>query len=328
MLLSSCVIWRHREWSDFRARVPGRRRAAAAARLGAARRRARLAGLARRAGRRDETGNPRTVGMRFDPRGADRGARRACRADRARCRRQRRRRADDPLHRRLRRVARARGALRRGRGAAPAAGEPVVAGRRAARAARRAARALTGGMDEFYGRNMPDAPWDETQFVVARRSSTRASRASSTSDGVEFFERDDVSWSETNVVQATARRPGAPAYYLLDERGARASACASARSPRSSRRRRPRRASPLEDLPFAAPPGAVAAVRVVAVDHAHDRRPARRRARARAGEDGRRSTASAPPASTPAASRPAATRAGSRRRSCSASPRPRRGADA
>src|SRR5207302_4463698 len=36
-------------------------------------------------------------------------------------------------------------------------------------------------------------------------------------DGVEFFRSEDVSWSETNVVQATARRPGPRAYYVLDD---------------------------------------------------------------------------------------------------------------
>ena len=48
MLLSSGVVWRHREWDDFRSECPGGRRGAAAARLGAARRRARLARVARR----------------------------------------------------------------------------------------------------------------------------------------------------------------------------------------------------------------------------------------------------------------------------------------
>ena len=48
MLLSSCVVWRHLEWEHVPRGVPRRRRAAAAADLGAARRRARLARVARR----------------------------------------------------------------------------------------------------------------------------------------------------------------------------------------------------------------------------------------------------------------------------------------
>ena len=76
--------------------------------------------------------------------------------------------------------------------------------------------ALSAGMDEFYGRNMPDREWGEDEFVSASQLYARRARIVDV-DGVEFFRAADVSWSETNVVQATARRPGARAYYLLDE---------------------------------------------------------------------------------------------------------------
>src|SRR4029077_2088674 len=76
--------------------------------------------------------------------------------------------------------------------------------------------ALSAGMEDFYGRNMPDAPWDETELVSLSQLYGSYARIFD-EDGTEFFMRDDVSWSETNVVAATARRPGAKAYYVLDE---------------------------------------------------------------------------------------------------------------
>jgi predicted oxidoreductase len=117
-------------------------------------------------------------------------------------------------------------------------------------------------MREFYGRNMPDTPWDETQLVSLSQLYGRFARVFD-EDGIEFFEREDVSWSETNLVQATARRRGAKAYYVLDDEGLR----------RRVRDRTvaelvetapPEARVPFADLPFDPPPGAVAAVRVVA----------------------------------------------------------------
>jgi succinate dehydrogenase/fumarate reductase flavoprotein subunit len=74
--------------------------------------------------------------------------------------------------------------------------------------------ATSTGMAEFYGRNMPDTAWEEHAFVSASQLYARHARIFD-ERGVEFFRAEDVSWSETNVVQATARRPGARAYYLL-----------------------------------------------------------------------------------------------------------------
>src|SRR5581483_61036 len=122
--------------------------------------------------------------------------------------------------------------------------------------------ALTAGLDEFYGRNMPDAPWDETELVSASQLYGRFARIFD-EDGVEFFDRADVSWSETNVVQATARRPGARAFYLLDgaalrERVRDRTVAEIVESAPAESRVAP------ADLPFEPPPGTVAAVRVVA----------------------------------------------------------------
>ena len=128
---------------------------------------------------------------------------------------------------------------------------------------------------------MPDAPWDETQFVGLSQLYAKAARIFD-EDGVEFFERGSVSWSETNVVQATARRRGARAYYLLDERALaervreRTVAELVAAAPAEA-------VVPLEDLPFAAPAGSGGGGPGDRLDHAHDRRPPRRRACACAG---------------------------------------------
>jgi hypothetical protein len=68
-------------------------------------------------------------------------------------------------------------------------------------------------MDEFYGRNMPDAAVGEEVFVAAAQVYAR--HALVVNDrGEEFLERPPT-WSEIDVVQATARQPGAVAWYEL-----------------------------------------------------------------------------------------------------------------
>src|SRR5436190_16235265 len=69
MLLSSCVIWRHREWADFRAECPGgdeRLQRVVWERLDDG-----IAWLESLGAPvvEHETGNPRTIGKRFEPRG-------------------------------------------------------------------------------------------------------------------------------------------------------------------------------------------------------------------------------------------------------------------
>ncbi len=71
-------------------------------------------------------------------------------------------------------------------------------------------------MDEFYGRNMPDADFTEADFVSKAQLYGRFARVFN-ERGEEFFDR-DVSWSENDLVQETARQPGARAWYVLDER--------------------------------------------------------------------------------------------------------------
>jgi succinate dehydrogenase/fumarate reductase flavoprotein subunit len=257
MLLSSCVIWRHRDWRDFRRECPGGDEPLQRVvweRLDDA-----IAWLESRGAPVvwHETGTERTVGKRFDPRGivealagdvqlqahgcAD-GATILCTGGFG---------ASSEL---VTRYIKPASSLRLRAG-------PWSEGDGLRFALARGAR--TGAaMDEFYGRNMPDAPWDETQLVSSSQLYARFARIFD-ENGVEFFAREDVSWSETNVVQATARRPGARAFYVLD-------ADALEQRVRDRTVAQMVEAAPAEarvavsELPFEAPAGTVAAVRVIA----------------------------------------------------------------
>jgi succinate dehydrogenase/fumarate reductase flavoprotein subunit len=231
MLLSSGVVWRHRNWDDFRSECPGgdeRLQRVVWERFDEA-----LIWLESLGAPVvwQETGNPRTTGRRFDPKSlTETLAARAgtielraegCTADTTILCTGGFSASSDLVTRYIRPAASLR--LR---------ANPWSEGDGLCFALDRGA-ALSSGMDEFYGRNMPDAPWDETQLVSLSQLYGRFARVFD-EDGIEFFKRDDVSWSETNVVQATARRRDAKAYYVLD------------------------------DLPFDPPAGTVAAVRVIA----------------------------------------------------------------
>lgn len=260
MLLSSCVIWRHRNWDDFRRECPAgdeRLQRVIWERLDGA-----LAWLESLGAPVvwQETGNPRTTGKRFDPRvltetlaarageielganGCSREATLLCTGGFA---------ASSELVTRY---------------IAPAASlrlraSPWSEGDGLSLALDRGA-TLTGGMHEFYGRNMPDTPWDETQLVSLSQLYGRFARVFD-EGGIEFFERDEVSWSETNLVQATAHRRDAKAYYVLDDEALqqrvreRTVAELVETAPHEAR-------VPLADLPFDPPTGTVLAVRVIA----------------------------------------------------------------
>jgi succinate dehydrogenase/fumarate reductase flavoprotein subunit len=257
MLLSSGVVWRYRTLEDFRAECPGGDQALqrlVVERLDEAIEW--LESLGAPVVER-ETGNPRTIGKRFEPRGLT-----------------------DAL-------VRAAGEVRLGE-ALPDIVEPPLllatggfqgspelvaryiapAGPLRLRANRwsvgdglrlglERGAATTAGMDEFYGRNMPDAPFGESEFVPLAQLYGRFARVFN-ERGEEFFAR-DPSWSETDLVQATARQPGARAWYVLDDEAL-------------EQRVRERTVAEMvalattavapEDLPFAAPRGAKVAVRV------------------------------------------------------------------
>jgi succinate dehydrogenase/fumarate reductase flavoprotein subunit len=117
--------------------------------------------------------------------------------------------------------------------------------------------ALSAGMDEFYGRNMPDADFAEADFVAKAQLYGRFARVFN-ERGEEFF-RGEISWSENDLVQATARQPGARAWYVLDDRAleqrVRDRTVADMVAAAST-------ATDPAELPFTAPPGASVAVRV------------------------------------------------------------------
>jgi SAM-dependent methyltransferase len=260
MLLSSCVVWRHREWDDFRRECP-----------------AGDEGLQRLIWERldeavewlralgapvvwEETGNPLTTGKRFEPEGlvralADAGGEVVLGSNGV---------GDDALILCTGGFSASPELVERY--IAPAAplrlrGNPWSSGDGLRHALDRGA-ATSAGLSEFYGRNMPDAAWGEADFVSASQLYGRYARIFDES-GDEFFTAGDVSWSETNVVQATALRPRARAYYLLDEQALagrvrdRTVADLVAAAPREAR-------VGVGELPFTAPDGTVAAVRVVA----------------------------------------------------------------
>src|SRR5204863_1727103 len=112
---------------------------------------------------------------------------------------------------------------------------------------------LSAGLDEFYGRNMPDADFSEEQFVPLAQLYGRVARVFN-ERGEEFFEGEG-SWSENDLVQATARQPGARAWYVLDDAALADEAVADRVAAA------PTRTDPSE-LPFPAPPGARVAGRV------------------------------------------------------------------
>jgi succinate dehydrogenase/fumarate reductase flavoprotein subunit len=105
---------------------------------------------------------------------------------------------------------------------------------------------------------MPDAPFDEAQFVPLAQLYGRFARVFN-DRGEEFFAGREVSWSETDLVQATARQPGARAWYVLDDRALEQRV--RGRTAAEMVALAPTAVDPAE-LPFPAPPGAKIAVRV------------------------------------------------------------------
>jgi fumarate reductase flavoprotein subunit len=253
MLLSSCVIWRHRDWDDFRAECPGGDESLQRVvweRLDEGIAWLESVGAPVVA---HETGNPRTVGKRFDPRGLTEvlvAAAGDVRLGES---------VDEP-------DVLATGGFQ---GAAdlvaeyvkPAAplrlrANPWSVGDGLRYGLTRGAE-LSAGTDEFYGRNMPDSDYSEEQFVPLAQLYGRFARVYN-DDGEEFFEG-EVSWSENDLVQATARQPGARAWYVLDDSGLEQRV--RERNVADIVALAPTRIEPSE-LPFPAPAGSRVAVRV------------------------------------------------------------------
>jgi succinate dehydrogenase/fumarate reductase flavoprotein subunit len=215
MLLSSGVIWRHRDLADFRAECPGGQ--PELQRLVFDRLDGDVAWLEALGAPVTErgTGNPRTLGARFDTAALTAALVRAAGGVRV----------GEPLH-------------------ALPAGVPVVlatGGFAASRAlvrehvtpeadalllrstpwsegdglrlATAAGASISDGMDEFYGRAMPAPParFGESGFVALAQLYAR--HASVTN--VRGEQRRAATWSETDVVQWIARQPGARAFYRV-----------------------------------------------------------------------------------------------------------------
>jgi fumarate reductase flavoprotein subunit len=203
MLLSSGVVWRYRDFDEFRRQCPGGDEALQQAiwerlddaldwleRLGAA--------------SVPHTTNPLTTGRRFDPRALTAALVRAAGdvelgtppTD-----------ADGPLVVATGgypvRLAAERGLLVRS--------NPWSAGEGIDLALARGADAAPSG--EFYGRAM-QGPVPEDRFVAASQLYGRLARRVNDL-GVEFFPG-EVSWSENDLAQAIADQPGGRAWYELD----------------------------------------------------------------------------------------------------------------
>jgi succinate dehydrogenase/fumarate reductase flavoprotein subunit len=207
MLLSSCIIWRHRRLEDFRAECPGgdpelqrllhERLDDALAWLEA------LGGpvVAR------ETGNPRTTGVRFEPRALTEALVRAAGDVRL----------GEPLGERADVLATGGwgGRLARERGL-PLRANPWSDGAGLAFALARGAE-RSSGADEFYGRAMPAPParWGEADFVRAAQLYGRWARVVA-DDGRLVFDREPA-WHENDLVQAIAREPRGSAWYVVDD---------------------------------------------------------------------------------------------------------------
>ena len=249
MLLSSCVIWRFREWDDFRRECPtGDERLQRTVWEQLDDGIAWLESLGAPVVKH-ETGNPRTVGKRFDPHGLTETLVRS--AGDVRLGETTEQPAilatggfqgDAQL---VREHIRPGGDLR-------LRANPWSAGDGLRLALARGAE-LSDGLDEFYGRNMTDADFTEEQFVPLAQLYGRVARVVN-ERGEEFFEG-EVSWSENDLVQATARQPGARAWYLLDGEALQDPSVADRVA------LAPTRVAP-EELPFAPPKGTRLAVRV------------------------------------------------------------------
>jgi fumarate reductase flavoprotein subunit len=74
---------------------------------------------------------------------------------------------------------------------------------------------LGGGMDEIYGRNMPAPPAKLEEDDHVRASQLYAHHAEVANDAGERFET--RTWSEIDVVQWTARQPAARAWFRVPE---------------------------------------------------------------------------------------------------------------
>jgi succinate dehydrogenase/fumarate reductase flavoprotein subunit len=208
MLLSSGVIWRHREFDDFRADCPGGDEALQRTIFD------RLdedldwlESVGARVTER-ETGNPRTFGRRFDPASLTDTLLEATSGARHRTSWK----GPWPEGPTLlatggfpARFARERGLLLRANRWSEGDGLDFAKDRGAE---------IAGDLDEFYGRAMPALDSiTEADFVRLAQLYGRYATVTS-EDGSQSFEG-EPSWSETDLVQEIARWPGGKAWYTV-----------------------------------------------------------------------------------------------------------------
>jgi fumarate reductase flavoprotein subunit len=260
MLLSSGVIWRYRKFEEFRAQCPaGEERLQQLVFDGLDEGLAWLESLGAPVVER-ETGNPLTTGVRFDTQRLTEALVRAAGEIRF---------GQAPEARPEGTVVLATGGFQGDRELVeryvrPAAtlrvrANPWSAGDGLRLGLERGA-ALSNGLDEFYGRNMADVDFGEGEFVSLAQVYGRYARIVD-EHGREFFDGAAVGWSELDLVQATAHQPGARAWYLLGEQALEQRVRYG--TVRELVAQAPTRVAP-DELPFTAPDGAVAAVRVAA----------------------------------------------------------------
>jgi succinate dehydrogenase/fumarate reductase flavoprotein subunit len=215
MLLSSCVVWRYRTLDDFRAECPGgdpRLQQLVIERFDDA-----LAWIESLGAPVvwEETGNPRTIGKRFDPEGLTDVLVRAA--------------GDVRLETA---IPQPDGPLLLATGGFQ--GDPDLVRRHITTepVLHRANRWSTGdglrlglerggslsvGMNEFYGRAMPAPPAEIPESRFVELAQLYGTYALVLNEEGEEFAPDPVSWAETDLVQAIARQPGGHAWYAVDE---------------------------------------------------------------------------------------------------------------
>jgi len=215
MLLSSCVVWRYRTLEDFRAECPGGD--PALQRLLIDRFDDALAWLESLGAPVvwEETGNPRTVGKRFDPKGLTEVLVQAAGEVRLETPFPE---TDEPLllatggfqgdPELVRRHITTEPVLRRSNRWSAGDGLRVGLERGAT---------LSAGLGEFYGRAMPAPPAQIPEDGYVRLAQLYGSYALVLNELGEEFAPDPVSWAETDLVQAIARQPGGRAWYVVDE---------------------------------------------------------------------------------------------------------------
>ncbi|MCW2977756.1 MAG: fumarate reductase/succinate dehydrogenase flavoprotein-like protein [Actinomycetia bacterium] len=245
MLLSSCVVWRHLEWEDFRAECPAgdeELQRLIWERLDDA-----LAWLVSLGAQPvwEDTENPRTTGKRFDPHALTQVLARDVELETPLPED-----AEAPLVLATggfpRRLAEERGLLLRANPWSDGAGLDYAAARGAG---------LTDGMAEFYGRVMPAPPAHirEEDFVPLSQLYGRWARIF-TDDGREITPA-GVAWHESDLAQ----RIGPTAWFVLDDAG-----LAHAQERVDAARAVGGTVVDAAALPFETPPGARTAVHVAA----------------------------------------------------------------